>query len=245
MRIMKILALSGLVVGVLASCGPVVQGGPPVQPGAQWPSPAPARPGSEQSFVAVISRMEPAVERECYERRTQPINCDFLFVVDDRPELEPNAFQTLDRNGRPIIGFTLSLIAEARNADEIAFVVGHEASHHILNHLSAKSSAAATGAIILGGLASMSGASADSVRAAQNMGANFGARYYSKGWELEADYLGAIIALTAGYDPIHGAEFFLRIPDPGDQVLGSHPSSASRMAQVNRAVRDVAEGRAR
>lgn len=241
MRNSRILALCGILVGLLASCGPVVQGGIAV-PAGQQPRPS---VGSPQSFEQVIARMEPAVERECYERRTQPINCDFIFVVDDRPELEPNAFQTLDENGRPIIGFTRSLIAEARNADEVAFVVGHEASHHILNHLSARSDAAVTGAIILGGLASMSGANADSVRRAQDMGAAFGARYYSKGWELEADYLGAVIALGAGFDPIHGAEFFLRIPDPGDQILGSHPSNSARMAQVNRAVRDVAEGRTR
>ena len=78
-----------------------------------------------RAFAAVIRKMEPEVERECLQRRTQPINCDFQFVVDDRPELEPNAFQTIDNNGRPIIGFTISLIAAAHNADEMAFVVGH------------------------------------------------------------------------------------------------------------------------
>lgn len=189
--------------------------------------------------------MEPAVERECMQRRQQPINCDFQFVVDDRSGLEPNAFQTVDSTGRPIIGFTLSLIGEARNADELAFVVGHEASHHILGHINRKTDAATMGAVILGGLASAYGGNPDAIQNAQEMGAQFGARYYSKDWELEADYLGAIIAMNAGYDPENGAQFFARIPDPGDKILGTHPPRAARMAQVARAVSDYREGRAR
>lgn len=201
--------------------------------------------GTARSFVAVMSRMEPAVERECLQRRSQPINCDFLFVVDDRPGLEPNAFQTIDERGRPIIGFTLSLIAATRNGDEIAFVVGHEASHHILNHLDRKAGAAAAGAVILGSIASVYGSDQSAIEAAQRLGASVGSRYYSKDWELQADYLGAIIALNAGFDPVNGARFFERIPDPGDHVLGTHPSRASRLAQVNRAVADVLNGRVR
>lgn len=222
---------------------PVVVVSPPTAtPSADRPATARA---AAQSFAQVLRAMEPAVERECVQRRQAPINCDFQFVVDDRPGLEPNAFQTVDRTGRPIIGFTLSLIAAARNADELAFVVGHEASHHILNHIDQKTGAATAGAVILSGIAAASGADPAAIRAAQQMGAQVGARYYSKDWELQADYLGAIIALNAGYDPVHGAQFFARIPDPGDRVLGSHPSRVQRQAQVARAVADVNSGRAR
>lgn len=226
-----------------------------VQPVGQQPSPStvvnptPSRPSgataSARSFVSVINRMEPAVERECVQRRTQPINCDFQFVVDDRSGLEPNAFQTVDEAGRPVIGFTLSLIGEAQNADELAFVVGHEASHHILGHIDRKTTAATMGAVILGGLASAYGSNPEMIESAQQMGAQFGARYYSKDWELEADYLGAIVTLNAGYDPEHGAQFFARIPDPGDRILGTHPSRVARMNQVARAVADYRAGRVR
>lgn len=221
--------------------GPAV---PPVVVSPAPDTPAGAR-AAARSFVDVISRMEPAVERECYQRRTQPINCDYQFFVDDRAGLEPNAFQTIDAQGRPIIGFTLSLIGAARNADELAFVVGHEASHHILGHLDRKSSAATVGSVILGGLASAYGADNRTVQTAQQVGAQVGATYYSKEWELEADYLGAIIALNAGYDPQHGAQFFARFPDPGDRILGTHPTNATRMAQVARAVADYRAGRFR
>ena len=198
-----------------------------------------------QAFVSVMRLMEPAIEQECLNRRTRPINCDFQFVVDDRRGLEPNAFQTIDANGRPVIGFTLSLIAAAQNTDELAFVVGHEASHHILNHLSQKSGAATAGAVILGGLASVYSGNPAAVETASRIGASVGSRYYSKDWELQADYMGAIITRNAGYDPLRGARFFERMPDPGDRILGSHPSNTQRMAQVRQAVADVQSGRAR
>ncbi|MTD99237.1 M48 family metalloprotease [Paracoccus sp. YIM 132242] len=234
----------------VAACAPLPMDQATV-PTGPYPIPAPVltNDGSPQStarmFVAVMRRMEPAVERECLQRRTQPINCDFQFVVDDRPGQEANAFQTIDATGRPIIGFTLSLIAQTRNGDEIAFVVGHEASHHVLNHLDRKAGAAAAGAVILGSIASVYGNNPDAIETAQRIGASVGSRYYSRDWELQADYLGAIMTLNAGFDPINGSRFFERIPDPGDHVLGTHPSRAARLAQVRRAVDDVVSGRVR
>ncbi|MBU2958169.1 M48 family metalloprotease [Paracoccus sp. 1_MG-2023] len=251
---------AGLVTAALtvAGCaqgpaGPTITQAPQAAPAPTAPKglPSPSAPhdgspqGAARSFVQVMSRMEPAVERECIERRSRAINCDFAFVVDDRPGLEPNAYQTVDNNGRPIVGFTLSLIAQTRNPDEIAFVVGHEAAHHILDHLDRKSGAATAAAVVLGSIASAYGGDTAAVERAQSIGASVGARYYSKDWELEADYLGAIVTMNAGYNPITGAGLFSRIPDPGNHVLGTHPSRAQRIAQVQRAVSDVQAGRAR
>lgn len=259
MRARQIFAVLAIGLTGLTACAPVQIEQPQPRPQsapAPAPTPAPSRPAPQaqprdakaaaQRFVSVMQRMEPAVERECRSRRTQPINCDFQFVVDSRPGQPLNAFQTVDKAGRPIIGFTLSLIGATRNVDELAFVVGHEASHHILNHLNKKAGAATAGAIILGGLASVaSRGDASAIRQAQQIGASVGARYYSKDWELEADYLGAILTLNAGYDARQGAQFFQRIPDPGHHILGTHPSRAARIAQVDRATADLRSGRAR
>lgn len=237
----------GVGLALLAACGPMPDG--PVITNVPPPSAIQTTPNSPQeaarNFVSVMQRMEPAIERECLQRRTQPISCDFRFVVDDRPGQDINAFQTIDNSGRPVIGFTLPLIAAARNADEIAFVVGHEASHHVLNHLDRKAGAAAAGAVILGSIASVYGSNSSAVDTARQIGASVGSRYYSKEWELEADYMGAIMTLNAGFDPINGARFFERIPDPGDHILGTHPSRAARIEQIQRAVSDVRSGRAR
>lgn len=190
-----------------------------------------------RQFLAVVATIEPVAEREC-RRRTRGANCDFKIVVDDRVNAPSNAYQFLDKNGRPIIAFTLALIAEARNADELAFVMGHEAAHHIKGHLARQRQAAEAGAVVFAGLAVLTGADADGVKSATELGAAVGRRTYSKDYELEADALGTIITMRAGYDAIKGSEFFSQIPDPGNRFLGSHPPNDERRATVLR----VAQG---
>ena len=190
-----------------------------------------------RAFVQVVEQLEPVAERECRARSPRS-NCDFLIVVDDRPNQPPNAFQTVDDDGRPIIAFTLALIADAQNADEIAFVMAHEAAHHIENHLEQQQRNATLGATVFGQLAGVTGSGRDAVRTAQELGAVVGVRSFSKDFELEADRLGTIITARAGYDPVLGSAFFNRIPDPGDRFLGTHPANADRV----RIVRETAAG---
>jgi len=232
---MRILAALGLSVG-LAACDVAPVAAPAPVPAA---APATVSPASTRararSFVRVVNQLEPVAEQEC-RARTKNLNCDFNIVVDDRPGMPANAFQTLDRQGRPIIGFTLALIADARNEGELAFVLGHEAAHHIAGHIGRQQQNAVAGAVIFAGLATLSGGDANAVRSAQELGAQVGARSYSKEFELEADALGTVITKRAGYDPLRGAEFFTRIPDPGDQFLGTHPPNAARIDIVRKTV---------
>lgn len=209
--------------------------------GCQMPSPSGgAGPGAQLSpevaarnFVSVVERVEPVAERLC-RTQTRGLNCDFAITVVDDVNAPPNAFQTLDRAGRPQIGFTLALIADARNADELAFIMGHEAGHHIAGHITRSQTSAVTGAVLLGGLVALGGGGSNSVDAAVRLGADLGARRFSKDFELEADELGTIIAARAGYDPVRGAAYFTRIPDPGDRFLGTHPPNGDRIETVRR-----------
>ncbi|MEP2641900.1 M48 family metallopeptidase [Roseobacter sp.] len=185
------------------------------------------------NFAQVVQILEPVAEREC-RARTSQVDCDFKIRVDSRPNQPANAFQTLDDNGRPLIVFTQALIDDARNADELAFVLGHEAAHHIQGHIPRQQQNAVAGAVIAGSLTVLLGGSAEAVEAAQRSGAQFGARSYSKNFELEADALGTVITSRAGFDPVRGAEFFTRIPDPGDRFLGTHPPNAQRINIVRR-----------
>lgn len=228
----------GLIAG-LSACevAPVGSSGP--APVATSPQPlTPSARANARNFVAVVNTLEPVAEREC-RARTQNVNCDFNIVVDDRPNQPANAYQTIDRQGRPIIAFTLALIADARNEDELAFVMGHEAAHHIAGHIARQQQNAVAGAVIFAGLATLSGGDANAVRSAQELGAQVGARSYSKEFELEADALGTVITKRAGYNPLRGAEFFTRIPDPGDKFLGTHPPNASRIDVVRRTAADL------
>lgn len=193
------------------------------------------------NFSAVVRRMEPVIEEECLAR-TKGVNCDYQIFVDDSPAKGPNAFQTVDKRGRPIIAFNIPLIAEARNQDELAFVMGHEAAHHIAGHLKLQSRSAETGSLIFGAIAAAYGNDPQTVQTAQSIGAAVGARTYSKDYELEADRLGAVIAWDAGFDPLRGAQFFSRLPDPGDEFLGSHPPNGARVATVRNVVAQLQAG---
>ncbi|WP_208347228.1 M48 family metallopeptidase [Pseudaestuariivita rosea] len=206
---------------------------PPPPTSTTPPPPKISAEQAQRNFTAVVRRVEPVAEREC-RARTQGMNCDFRIAVDNRRNQQPNAFQTLERNGRPLIVFTITLIEDTRNEDELAFVLAHEAAHHIQNHLGRQRNNAMAGALILGGIASVTGAGDVGIDTAQRVGATVGARSYSKEFELEADSLGTIIAHRAGYNPVRGAEFFNRIPDPGDRFLGTHPPNPERIRTVRR-----------
>ena len=221
------LALSGCV-----SSYPV----PSTRPVAATAAPEQPAPVAVENFLAVVSRVKPVAERYCRERHVAQ-NCNFRIVVDDRPGQPPNAFQTVDSFNRPVIGFTVALIVGARNQDELAFVLGHEAAHHVEGHIPKRQDQAMSSAILAGILAQAGGLSPEEVKEAQSLGAQVGARSYSKDFELQADALGAEIALMAGYDPVRGIAFFDRLPDPGDKFLGSHPPNAARKATVLATVR--------
>lgn len=199
--------------------------------GEDMPTRAEARTAL-RNFITVIDRVEPVAEDVCRQAGRQA-NCDFTILVADGPGIPQNAFQKVDDEGRPIIAFTVPLILAARNQDELAFVLSHEAAHHIAGHLQRQQAAAVIGATILGNLASFGG-DASTVQSAQQLGAALGARTYSKEFELEADALGTRITKRAGYDPLRGAQFFFRIPDPGNEFLGTHPANADRLATVQR-----------
>ncbi|NNU81226.1 M48 family metalloprotease [Halovulum dunhuangense] len=214
-------SLSGCVVATAPM--PQRQPGFPVMPAATS--------SSMERFRVVVNRVEPVAEEACRTRRPD-LNCDFLIVVEEDPRLAPNAFHTRDRSGRPVIGFTRSLIADARNPDELAFILGHEAAHHIRDHIPRAQSSATTGAALSGLLAAVLGASAEGVQQAANLGGFVNARRFSTDFELEADRLGTRIAARAGYDPVLGAAYFTRIPDPGNGFLASHPPNARRIETV-------------
>ncbi|MCG7493731.1 M48 family metallopeptidase [Thalassobius sp. Cn5-15] len=220
-----------LMAAVLSACS-VPGSDPAYAPGYGNGSQAVARQVAQQ-FIQVVDTVEPVAEREC-RRRTVGSNCDFLIVVDDRPDQPPNAHQFVTDEGQPVVAFTYSLLETVRNADELAFVMGHETAHHIAGHLDRQAASAERGAAILAGLVSVRGGNAAQIEEAQKIGALIGSRRYSKEFELEADALGTVITLKAGFDPVRGAEFFNRLPDPGNQFLGTHPPNADRLATVRR-----------
>ena len=237
---MRFLVMAGLM-AALASCGPVTvtrspsSGGESVDRPVREPVQRNSSPQTVADFRSVVRRVEPVAEQTCREMRPRT-NCDFRIFIDERPNLQPNAYQTYDKDGRPVIAFTASLLTVMRNRDELAFVVGHEAAHHIEGHIAQTQTTGTAGALIGGLIGSLAGLDTAGIEAAQNIGGTVGARRFSKEFELEADSLGARITMRAGYDPLVGVQYFQRAPDPGDRFLGTHPPNNDRIAVVRRTV---------
>lgn len=227
------LLLSALLLSACAAVAPV----PPGPPGDDAPlTETQIKRRADQAarqFIEVVETVEPVAEAECRKRRTQG-PCDFQILIDDRTGQPPNAFHTVDRDGRPIIAFNLALILAVENADELAFIMGHEAAHHVAGHIERARGAASLGGRVLAGAAEIAGGDDEAIRAGLELGAAIGRRSFSKDFELEADALGTVIAFRAGYDPVRGAEFFSRLPDPGNRFLGTHPPNAARILTVQR-----------
>lgn len=229
---------------LLAGCGATYSvpdsGGAPVAMVGRAPASAPGPARTRADFNRVVARVGPAAERMCRQELPQATAqaCQFRILYDSG--MEPNAYASMGRDGRPDITFAASLLPLMDSDDEIAFVLSHEAGHHIAGHLGKQQQQRAVGAM-LGGLAAAVGAaygfpsSEDAVQQAMELGGEVGARSYSQTYELEADTLGAYIAARAGYDPERGADFFQRpeIASAGGlPILTSHPASAQREATV-------------
>jgi Zn-dependent protease with chaperone function len=183
----------------------------PVAPPAAAPPPADfagalSAEQAARTFVYVVDRVVPVAEAICLER-TRDVPCSFQIAIDERPGQAPNAFQTLDNQGNPIIAFNIPLLMDIRNPDELAFVMGHETAHHIAGHIARQQTGMMQGALVAGALATLGGGD-------------------------EADALGTEIAWRAGFDPLVGAQFFSRLPDPGNRFLGTHPPTAQRYEVV-------------
>jgi predicted Zn-dependent protease len=188
------------------------------------------------NFDEVVARVEPVAERVCREE-TPDQPCDFVIYVDRAPESGVNAFHTLDPQGRPAIIFTVGLIAVARNTDELAFIMGHEAGHHIARHLPMGQQRAAEGAEVFARIARSRGAGPVEIGEAAQIGALVARRTFGQRAELEADAIGTVIAVRAGYDPLTGSDFFSRIPDPARDFLSTHPPNSERLRIVRQTLR--------
>ncbi len=215
-------------------------------------------------YQRVIAAVEPVAEEVCREQHpelAETIECDFDIGLWPDASAPPNAFQTLDGD-RPVIAMTLSFMDVVRNDDELAFVIGHEAGHHISEHLVKKRQQQVAGAILMGVLAgaayglagggtgyggSLSYQDQQNIENMMVLGAAGGGAAYSQTYELEADHVGAYITERAGYDPELGVRIFARLgaddthtPPAGSAAFWStHPNSPERIATVRRTVAEM------
>lgn len=176
-------------------------------------------PATHIAFEQVSANIIATARRVCIEQRSTVglSSCDFRVIRLAGADMPANAFQTEDQSGRPVIIVTDVFVQSLLHEDELAFVLAHEAAHHIAAHrlrlLKVKTAALAE-ELALAPLARE--------------------RISPLQFEREADALGVTIAQAAGYDPRNAVSLFERLPlenQTGTNMVG-HPSPKERRATL-------------
>lgn len=143
----------------------------------------------------------------------------------------------------------LKLIGNGAGADdELAAVIGHEVGHAIAKHGQERAShqlLTNLGSQVLG--VATSGKSQkvqQAVALAYGMGTQYGALLpFSRKHELEADYIGIVLATIAGYDANAAVTLWEKMQAASTtstpEFASTHPSSSTRIAQLQKDIPQV------
>lgn len=155
--------------------------------------------------------------------------------------------------GGKIVMFS-GILSVANTEEKVAFILGHEMAHALLDHSRTRASAqnahnAITSAAWVGSIAMDLfglGALGDLTRAATNV-ASMGSQYlllnpWGRDQELEADRLGMMIIHWAGYDISHIPEFWQSMSAQNSNehdFFSTHPSDSKRIAAMNELIVEI------
>jgi len=173
-------------------------------------------------------------------------NYSWEFNLTEDPNL--NAFCM---PGGKIVVYSgmLNLIGNgADRDDELAAVIGHEVGHAIAKHGQERASQqmlTSMGGSVLGAV--VGGASAQTqqiVATAYGMGTQYGALLpFSRKHELEADYIGIVLATIAGYDANAAVTLWQKMEAAGSSntatFMSTHPSSTKRISELQKNIPKV------
>ena len=195
----------------------------------------------------IYSRLEPHARAACLENGEKWLDSSCsswaLNVVDDE---NFNAYITPAGD----ITFHSEVFRYTNSDDEVAFILAHEMSHHILNHgmediVNGEIMGATTGlltGIFVGAIAAGLGASEEilddiiegAVEDGYASGRESGRLTYSVDQESEADRLGVKLIKLAGYDKSAARQVVLFIGADSTELRSgqssSHPSGPERLA---------------
>lgn len=135
------------------------------------------------------------------------------------------------------------MLIMAKSDDELAVVMGHEASHAIARHGGERiSSSIAMQSLLTGAgfaVGSLAPAEQSAVLAALGAGAEYGVTLpWSRMQESEADELGLFLAADAGYDPRAAIPLWQRMGADSEgkppEFMSTHPSEGTRVERLTK-----------
>jgi len=211
-----------------------------------------AKVSSDKNATAVVKNVaqriaaaaEDYLKREGRDADLQNYAWEFNLVDDS----QLNAFCM---PGGKIVVYTgmLKLVGNGSDRDDmLAAVIGHEVGHAIAKHGNERASQqllAQLGSSVLGAaVANKSEKTQQAVAVAYGLGAQYGALLpFSRKQELEADYIGIVLATIAGYEANAAITLWEKMSAASQsttaEFMSTHPSSTTRIAQLKKDIPEV------
>ncbi len=137
--------------------------------------------------------------------------------------------------------FYTGILPVAKNTDGIAAIMGHEVAHAFAKHgqerLSSSRIQQLGGAAIAIGTSTQNAKSQQLWNMAYGVSSQLGMLKYSRTHETEADKLGLVFMIMAGYNGQEAVRVWERMKALGGgsqpEFLSTHPSNSSRIANLN------------
>lgn len=196
-------------------------------------------------------------------RETQYVQCVANYVIAalepedrDRSVWEVTVFDNEQANAFALpggkIGVYNSLLNVAQDQHQLAAVMAHEVGHVLANHSNERASQSAlrTAGLVTAQVLGASNATLQAIDLGSQLGLFLP---FNRTQESEADGIGVLLMARAGFDPRESITLWQNMNASGGsrppELLSTHPSPATRMAELNRlmgpavALRDAANSR--
>jgi predicted Zn-dependent protease len=137
--------------------------------------------------------------------------------------------------------FYTGILPVAKNIDGIAAIMGHEIAHAFAKHGQERMSSAQLqqiGAVaVQAGTAEKDEESKELWNLAYGIGSQLGMMRYSRQHETEADKLGMVFMIMAGYNPQEAINVWIRMSELSNgqsppEFMSTHPSNQTRIANL-------------
>ncbi|GJL91680.1 M48 family metallopeptidase [Hyphococcus sp.] len=195
-----------------------------------------------------LKKEQPVTTEAKYVNRVKRVAPKIIQAAGGNPaEWEVQVFKSDQLNAFALpggkIGIYTGILDIMDNDDQIAAVLGHEVAHVNFNHSGERYSQTAAAQTALGaGSAAVGGSQVGgAAMQALGLGAQVGLLLpFSRKHELEADKFGVRYMARAGYDPNEAVKFWEKMSASKSgappEFLSTHPSDATRIAQLKREI---------